>query len=88
MVQDHERLEAGTNSFVGMAYRELEGKPGEYGFVVLDEVVKVPYRVEYVQALLAGDLLPADDATATAVGLKTGAPTKAAASPKSKDGDR
>ena len=74
MVQNHERLEAGTNSFVGMAFRELEGKPGEYGFVVLDEAVEVPNRVEYVQALRAGDLLPADQETADLAGLKFEAP--------------
>lgn len=82
MVQNHERLEAGTNSFIGMAYREV--RPGEYGFVVLDEVVKVPNRAEYLHALRAGDLLPADQATAEAAGVKFDAITTTT----KKDGNR
>ena len=78
MVQNHERLAAGINSFIGMAFRELEGRPGEYGFVVLDEVVEVPNRVEYMQALRAGDLLPANEETADLAGVEFEPPPRAA----------
>ncbi len=68
LVQDHERLDQGTNAFIGRRYREIE--PGRFGFAPTETVVEVPYRHEYVRALQAGDLLPADAATAKVVGLK------------------
>lgn len=68
LVQDHERLSAGVNAFIGRRMSELE-EPGTYGFVPTGEDAEVPYRAEYVKALKDGDLLPADDATAKAAGL-------------------
>jgi hypothetical protein len=70
MVQNYDRLEAGVNAFVGMKLLELEDKPGQFGFVVQDEIVELPYRSEYVKALKDGDLLPADDETAKLAGLQ------------------
>jgi hypothetical protein len=69
MVQNYEKLEAGINSFVGLKFGEIEGQPGQFGFAVIDDIVELPYRGEYVKALKDGSLLPADEETATAAGL-------------------
>jgi|GEM_PF-3635551 len=69
LVQNYERLEAGTNAFIGHRFGELADKPGQFGFIATGEVEEVPYRPEYVKALLDGDLLAADAATAKAAGL-------------------
>lgn len=70
LVQNHEQLEQGRNSFIGRVYKELEGKPGQYGFEPTNEVAEVPNRVEYIRALQSGELAAADDATAKAAGLE------------------
>lgn len=69
LVQDHERLDAGTRAYVGRRMEERKDRPGEYGFAPTGEVAEIPYRPEYIHALQAGDLMPADDATADAAGL-------------------
>lgn len=70
LVQDYERLETGTNAFIGRKYVELKDQPGRYGFESTDQVVEVPFRVEYVKAIQNGDLEAADQATADRVGVK------------------
>lgn len=67
LVQNHEHLEQGRNSFIGRVFKELE--PGQWAFVPTNEVAEVPNRVEYMRALQAGDLEAADDATAKAAGV-------------------
>lgn len=70
-VSDFERLEAPinpANRFIGRVFKETS--PGHYGFVPTDEVEEVPARAEYIKALRDGDLLPADEETARAAGLK------------------
>lgn len=84
LVQDYERLEAGTNAFVGRKFVERTDKPGQYAFEATDEVAEVPYRVEYVKALQTGDLEPADEATAKLAGVKW----KALAVAPTQKGDR
>jgi len=37
--------------------------------VPIEQPVTVPYRIEYVQELNAGALIPADEATAKAAGV-------------------
>lgn len=69
-VQNHERLEGGTNSFIGRKFQERKDLPGTYGFVPTNEIEEVPYRAEYIHALKAGDLQPADKATADAAGVE------------------
>lgn len=70
LVQDHERLDAGVNAFVGRRFQELPDTPGQHGFVPTGEDATVPYRAEYLKALQDGDLLPADEATAKVAGVK------------------
>ncbi len=70
LVQNHERLAMGINEFVGRKYAEREGRPGEFGFLPTSDVVELPSRAEYLKALLDGDLLPADEATAKAAGVE------------------
>lgn len=57
LVQNHEKLDQGTNAFVGRKFEV--GK----GFAPTNEDEEVPFRPEYVNALVAGDLEPADDET-------------------------
>jgi len=73
LVQDHERLERGTNAFLGREFREHPEQPGQMAFVPTDKVVEVPYRAEYVLALRNGELDAADRATADAAGVKLSA---------------
>lgn len=81
LVQNHEKLANGINAFIGKRYGELPGTPGAWAFINTDEPETVPYRAEYVHALKAGDLEPADQATAEAFGLKFVAPKKAPSAP-------
>lgn len=70
LVQNYERLEAGTNAFIGRKFAERKDAPGQYAFEPSDAIVEVPFRVEYVKAIQTGDLEPADKATADRVGVK------------------
>lgn len=67
LVPDFEALEGGVLRFIGRRHDPSLGKNG--GWVPLDAPVSVPYRVEYLQELKAGALLPADEATAKAAGV-------------------
>lgn len=88
LVQDHERLEAGTRAYVGRKIAERKDRPGEYGFAPTGEDVEVPYRPEYLHALQEGDLLPADQETASAAGLEFDPrPAPTASHTTQKDGD-
>lgn len=83
LVQNYELLEQGRNSFIGRVYKETE--PGKWAFEPTNEVVEVPYRVEYVRALHTGCLVAADEATAKAAGIELSPktkPSKGGADPK------
>jgi hypothetical protein len=67
LVQNHEALERGINKFIGARYDAAIP-----AFVPTGEVEEIPYRAEYAHALTAGDLVPADKATADVVGLPFG----------------
>lgn len=76
LVPNYERQEASVNAtrcFIARVYKEYE--PGKFGFALVDEVVEVPARAEYIKALKDGDLLPADAETASAAGLKLTPPS-------------
>jgi hypothetical protein len=84
MVPYFEKLSQGVRQFVGREMQKVsaEGQPEEWGFAPTAEAVEVPYRAEYVEAVKAGDLTPADKATADACGVSFGA------SKPQKDGDK
>lgn len=67
LVPDFEALEGGVLRFIGRRHDPSLGKNG--GWVPVDGNVTVPYRVEYLQEIKAGALLPADEATAKAAGV-------------------
>jgi len=69
LVQDYDALERPTpvTRFIGRKYAEKPEAPGEFGFVPSGDE-EVPYRPEYLKALLDGDLDPADEATAAICG--------------------
>jgi hypothetical protein len=79
MVPHFESLRAGRRRFVG---RQLDPSQGEEFvddkgrrqrqavFVETDEPETVPNRAEYREALLHGDLEPADEETARAAGMR------------------
>lgn len=69
MVSNLEAEEAGARRYIGRRY-DGEGPNGEGRWVPTGEVVEVPYRAEYVAALRAGELMPADDETAQLAGVK------------------
>jgi hypothetical protein len=81
LVQDHERLEAGVNAFVGHRFVPRADAPGQYGFKPTGGIVELPYRAEYVLALRHGDLLPADEETAKVAGTTLAAAEAAAPTP-------
>lgn len=64
MVQNHERLDAGINAFVGRKFGPVKDKPGRFGFDATNETEEVPFRAEYVKACADGDLWAADEETA------------------------
>jgi len=70
LVQNFERLEAGIKSFVGRKFEEVQTDDGpRMAFKPTDEADEVQYCAEYVKACKAGDLWPADEATANACGV-------------------
>jgi len=78
LVHNFEALEAGILRFVGWRRDSTLGEPVTQadgtvvtpgGWVHTGEPVEVPNRHEYRHALIVGDLEPADEATARAVGL-------------------
>lgn len=76
LVQDFDAMEHGIRRYIGRVAIDKDGKPTHdpgsvAGWKVKDEPQEVPYRAEYVKAAKDGDLVPADDATAAACGLKT-----------------
>lgn len=74
LVQNHEKLERGTNSFIGVRYQETS--PGVWAFVPTGQPEEVPYRAEYIHALVAGDLIPDDAESAIAARLDWKEPAK------------
>lgn len=68
LVPDFEAMDGGTLRFVGRRHDPSVGKNG--GWVPLDAPVSVPYRIEYVQELKAGALLPANEETAKLAGIQ------------------
>jgi hypothetical protein len=69
LVQDHERLDAGVNAFVGHKFGPNPEAAGQFAFVPTGEDVELPYRAEYVHAIAAGDLIAIDADTAKVAGL-------------------
>ena len=67
LVPDFEALEGGVLRFIGRKHDPTLGKNG--GWVPIEQPVTVPYRIEYVQELNAGALIPADEATAKVAGV-------------------
>lgn len=67
LVPDFEALEGGVLRFIGRRHDPSLGKNG--GWVPVEQPVSVPYRIEYVQEIKAGALIPADEATAKAAGV-------------------
>lgn len=63
-VPNYEAQENGTRSFIGRQIKEIS--PGQHAFVPTGETQEVPYRSEYVLEVQAGNLWPADQATAEA----------------------
>lgn len=74
LVPDFEALEGGVLRYVGRRHDPSLGKNG--GWVPVAEPAQVPHRVEYVQELKAGALLPANEETAKIAGVKMPAPKK------------
>ncbi len=76
MVPVFEKMAQGVRQFVGRELRKVsaDGEPEQFGFEPVSEPTEVPYRAEYVEAVKAGDLLPADKETADACGVPFGAP--------------
>jgi hypothetical protein len=66
MVTDYEALAAGVRRFVGRDFDPNVGNAG--GWVEKSEPSEVPERAEYILALKAGDLLPANEETAKLAG--------------------
>lgn len=70
MFPNLEAMEAGVRRFIGRSYQPIaDAKDGkltgkQYGFVPVSDPVTIPFREEYLTALLDLDLLPGDDATA------------------------
>lgn len=60
----------GVRAYVGYVFdRNLAEEGSEGGFRPILESTEVPERSEYIQALVHGDLWPADEATAKAVSV-------------------
>lgn len=64
MVSDYEALASNVRRYVGRVYDPAIGVAG--GWVPKKEAQVVPDRAEYRQAIKEGDLLAADQATASA----------------------
>jgi hypothetical protein len=65
MFPNLEALDANQKRFIGRTYQPIDMDKGVlvYGFVPTNEPVTIPLREEYMQALLDGDLIAADQAT-------------------------
>jgi len=68
LVPDYEAMDGGVLRFVGRRHDPSLGSNG--GWVPSDEAVQVPFRIEYLQELKAGALIPADEATAKLAGIE------------------
>lgn len=68
LVPDYEALDQGQLRFIGRKRVADVGVNG--GWAPTGEVVKVPFRLEYLQELKAGALLPADEETARLAGVE------------------
>ena len=66
LVTDFEALEAGFKRFIGRKFDATVGDSG--GFVPVKGSVEIPNNGEYIHALRAGDLEPADEYTAKLCG--------------------
>ena len=67
LVPHFEETDGGFLRFIGRRHDPKLGQNG--GWVPIDEPVTVPYRAEYLQALRAGALIPADEETAKLAGV-------------------
>lgn len=67
LVPDYEAIENGKLRFIGRKRIGAEGING--GWIPQLEAVEVPFRLEYIQELKAGNLIPADEETARAAGI-------------------
>lgn len=64
MVPNFELVRSNMRRFIGWRFDASQS-----GFIRDPEPVQVPYRKEYLDALKAGDLIPADEATARIAGI-------------------
>lgn len=67
LVTDYEALKSGVRRFIGRQFDPSHGPAG--GWPMKTEPSEIPYRHEYKQALVEGDLLPANKETAAHCGL-------------------
>lgn len=67
LVPDYEAIENGKLRFIGRKRIATEGING--GWVPQLDPVQVPFRLEYLQELRSGALVPADEETARAAGI-------------------
>ncbi|MDI3282116.1 hypothetical protein [Polyangium sp. 15x6] len=59
LVPDYEAIEQGVLRFIGRRHDPKAGPNG--GWVPTEQAIEVPYRLEYLQELQAGNLEPAED---------------------------
>lgn len=67
LVPDYEAMDGGVLRFIGRKHDPKIGKNG--GWVPTEQAAEVPHRIEYLQELRAGALLPADEQTAKLAGV-------------------
>lgn len=67
MVTDHKALSSGVRRYIGRQYDPTLGKAG--GWVPNEEPQEIENSADYRQAVREGDLLPADQETASLCGV-------------------